>query len=150
MNLLNTYLDISKYFTSWIILLVISHRYTSKVFNLILLTLLTCVGGLYISFVYPKFYQFQFSSLQITVSTFTERSITEFFIHFLLLLFVLNIYNDNYMFFSSQSLNSIIFIIVYLLMIDVRKVYHLRYSDIAKISLFFMITLIMLFLYKKI
>ena len=147
MSLLNNYFYVFKYLTSWVALLVVFHTYTYNVFNLLLLTLLVCVGGFYISFVYPKYYTYQFASLQIKINTIMERCALEFLVHFALLLYVFKTYRCKYNIVSYQTLNSIMLILAYFIMIDVRTMYNLRTMDIACIaSTYFMVVLLTLFI----
>lgn len=141
---LSNYFYVFKYFTSWVALLVIFSTYTGNVFNLLLLTLLTCIGGLYISFVYPKYYKFRFGLLEIKVNTLLERYALEFFVHFALLLYVYIKYRDNYTIFSYQTLNSIMLFVAYLLITDVKIMYNLRNIDIFRIAFVYFMMVIML------
>jgi hypothetical protein len=133
MNIYNALKDTFKYFTSWIILFVVFHKYTNNILNLRLLTILTFIGGFYISFIYPNYYLFKISGIQVNVHTLLERCITEFFLHFMLLLVVLLLCSDSYDFLSYQTLNSLMFIIVYLMVLDVRIIYNLRKQDMLNI-----------------
>lgn len=130
-----------KFLTLWVSVLVLFHTYTSKVFNLVILTILTCIGGLYISFVYPGYYSFRFLSYTIKVDTLAHLLMGEMF-HLILFLFIFNYYNKAYHIISYQTINSILLIIVYLLIVDIENVYNLRKHDIQNIITLVFITLI--------
>lgn len=136
-DFLNRYFYIIKYFTFWIAILLLFYNYTSHIFNLYFLTLLTVIGGFYISFCNPKYYSFQFSSYTLKVDTVFERCIIEFCVHLMLFVFVILNNDKNYSIFSYQTVNSLLFIIIYLLIVDAKNMYHIESIDIATIVLIF-------------
>lgn len=146
----NKYFYVLKYLTLWIAVLVLFNKYTSKIFNLLFLTLFILIGGVYISFVSPKYYLFRFSNLLLKVDTVITRCFIEFFVHFLMFVFIIMNQYKIHKLFSVQTLNSILFIITYLLIVDVRTLYHLQTHDMVNIIIILVITTVLLFSYIKI
>ncbi len=140
---LNNYFYVLKYLTLWIAMLVIFHKYTSQIFNLLFLTMLILIGGVYISFVSPKYYLFRFSNHLLKVDKLMERCFIEFFVHFLMLLFIIMNQYKIHQLFSVQTLNSILFTITYLLIVDVKTVYNIQNIDIINILMFFVVSYVL-------
>jgi hypothetical protein len=133
---------IFKFLSIWVWILVILHSYTSDVFNLIFLTLFVLTGGAYISFVHPRYYSFSFGCITIKTDALWKRLTIEIIFHFLLLMYVMIIYQNKYALFSYQTLNSVLLLIVYFIIINVRKMYHLQNNDILMICMIFIVILL--------
>lgn len=138
------YFMILKFLSIWVWILVILGKYTSHVFNLFFLTLFVCVGGAYISFVHPKYYSFSFHSINIRTTKVWIRLAIEVIFHLLLLIYVLKLYKDKCSLFSYQTLNSVLLLIIYCIIVDVYKMYHLKYRDILTICIIFIMSLSLL------
>jgi hypothetical protein len=138
------YFLILKFLSIWVWILVILHQYTSNVFNLIFLTLFVCVGGSFISFVYPKYYSFSFGSINTKIKSLWKRLVIEIIFHLLLLIYVITLYKDKYSLFSYQTLNSVLLLIIYCIIIDVYEMYHLQQKDILIICMIFVVILFLL------
>jgi small-conductance mechanosensitive channel len=136
------YLRIFKFFSVWVILLTFAHNYTAKVFNLVFLAFGIVIGGAYIAFIYPRCYDFQFSSLKIKVSSVVLLCLTELVFHVMILMFVIKYYGHTYTLFSYQTLNSVALIMVYCLLNDLNAIYNVRDKDIIRIGITFVITML--------
>jgi hypothetical protein len=138
------YFLILKFLSIWVWILVILHHYTNNVFNLVFLTLFVCVGGAYISFVHPKYYLFTFDSIEIKTEGVMKLLAIEIIFHFLLLMYVIKLYKNEYSLLSYQTLNSILLIILYFTLVDMYKLYHLRNNDILMICMTFIVILLVM------
>lgn len=123
-----------RYFTLWTIVLTLAHKWTSDVFNLELLVMITFIGGMYIAFVYPRYYKIQFSTVKVKVNNVFVLFLIEAMIHFCLLLYVLQKYGGSYKLFGWETLNSFLLILVYCLLVDLDETYDLRGIDVARIT----------------
>lgn len=129
------YLQLFRFLSVWVILLTLAHTYTANVFNLVVLVFLVFVGGAYIAFVYPKYYKFRFASIKLKIDNPILLFLIEFVVHFMLLAFVLRQYSNTYTLLSWQTLNSIVLLLAYLLLHDVKSIYDLRNVDIRNITI---------------
>jgi hypothetical protein len=141
-----SYLQIFRFLTTWVILLtLLSHVYgdIAKTFNLVFLALCTFIGGSYIAFIYPRYYTFKFGSLFLKIDNSIHLFLFESIVHFVLLVYILQRYNNTYTLLSWQTMNSIALLCVYLLLHDVNAVYHLRTIDIRNIVMAFTVALLL-------
>lgn len=141
---LDKYLYAIRYLSLWVIGLVLAHRYTFQIFNLQLLAITIFVGGFYIAFIYPRYYEFHYLSKTLTIDNVFILTITEVVFHLLTLLFVLYIYGDTYNIISIQTLNSILLLILYILIVDLEKTYKLTFKNVLHIILIIIVTKILL------
>lgn len=123
--------DIMKFFTVWVIILVVLHRFTSSRINLVFLTLTVFVIGSYFSFVYPRLYK-----LHIGDSTYIYSSIQRFIIvdclaHFCTFAFVALLYADTYQLMSSQTLVAFALVMVYLYLFKTTSVYGVTLRELS-------------------
>lgn len=135
----DTYLRVFRFFSVWVMILILTHGYTAPIFNLVFLAIFVLVGGLYIAFIYPRYYTFRFANIRLKIDSFIFRFLIEFGVHFMLLVYVLQRYGNTYSLLSWQTLNSIVLILAYYLFHNVKAIYHLRKKDIHNIVITFVI-----------
>lgn len=135
----DNYLRVFSFLSVWVIILILAHTYTAKIFNLVFLAMFISVGGAYIAFIHPRYYTFRFANIRLKIDSFLFRFLIEFGVHLMFLIYVLHRYSNTYSLLSWQTLNSIVLILAYCLFHDVKAIYHLRKKDIRNIVFTFFI-----------
>jgi hypothetical protein len=138
------YLDILKFFTTWVLILLITHHHTKDVFNLVFLATVVAAAGSYISFVKPKQYVFRFGKKEYTVDG-TLRLITvDLLFHLIMLIFVIETYGTYYSLFSYQTANAILLCVFYYLTFNIYRIYGIDKKDFLFIYTMICITYLVL------
>jgi hypothetical protein len=141
-----SYLQIFRFLTVWVILLtLLSHVYgdIANTFNLVFLALCTLIGGSYIAFIHPRYYTFKFGRLFLKIDNPILLFLIESIVHFMLLVYILQRYNNTYTLLSWQTMNSIALLCAYFLLHDVKSIYHLRKVDVRNIVMAFTVVLLL-------
>ena len=94
-------------------------------------------------YIYPRHYSLKFNSINIKTENVITLLAIDIIFHLWLLVYVIKFYNNKYTLFSYQTLNSISLIVIYCILVDVYKIYHLRNKDIFMISMIFVVILLL-------
>jgi hypothetical protein len=128
---LKRYFYVFVFFTTWNVLLVLFHRYTYKFIDLLYLSYLTLMIGLYLSFVNPKRFIFRFGDKRYNFNGINKFLVVDLFFHILVFLFVYLTYFSYYHQQSCDSslLNTFAIIIMYVCVVDIKKVYGITFLE---------------------
>ena len=137
------YLDIFKFFTTWVVFIVLFHPYTKDVFNLHLLAIVLLAGGAYISFVTPRKYVVRFGSREYTFDGVLRLITIDILFHLFMFLFIVETYWQKYELFDVRTANSILLGITYLMFINVRKAYMIEENDVRNILISVLMTFVL-------
>ena len=113
--------NVFKFFTIWVLILTIFNKYTNSIFNLTFLSLVVLIAGFYLSFVHPKYYNFEIFGKTIKIDGFNRFILVDLILHLGVFL-----YNYNRFGLSTVSiLPSILLILFYLISVDFHDLYKL-------------------------
>lgn len=147
-----------KYFTAWVFVLVVFHKWTFRFFNLMFLSLSVLVVSMYISYVDPKY--FKYILIRNKVSTEGNGTVTnvvyhikgntkiilDVIYHILPFIFVVWKYGLYYMkydvAYSLSMSNAVLLIMIYIVLFNVEQVYDL--NEYIFVSLVCMLVLVYL------
>ena len=107
-------------FTTWLVLLILFYKFTSKFIDLLLLALCVFCACIYISYIYPRKYDITVFGIQQEYSGYWL--IIPDIIHLLLLLaaiYIINIYGTN----IYKIIGSISLLYIYILCFNIEKLY---------------------------
>lgn len=121
------YFYVIKFFTTWAVIIIIFHTFTHKYINLLLLAVIVFFGGMYVSYINPRTYFFEFKGEDYNI---TSPWLRFFAIdtpcHILLLVITVYLYGNNHpKFISLQTLAVFILLLVYILIYDVQDIYKI-------------------------
>lgn len=127
------------FFTLWVLLISILHKYTSHYIDIFFLAILVCVMGSYVSFVDPGYISFSLFGENYLFKGWTKVCVVDA-THLLLFLgawYCWSIYGTN----GRKIINSIILSILYMFLVDVKKVYNV--SNMNRLATLGVITLLL-------
>lgn len=131
----SSYFYILFFFTIWNIILVLFHKYTHKYFELLYLSYVTFMVGLYFSTVNPRKITFYFGDKTIIINKWYTLILIDILFHFGVFLFVYFKYYKYYKNVDTNMLlfNSVILITIYICMICPSKVYGVKFIEILTV-----------------
>ncbi len=136
-----------KFFTLWVVLLVLFNKYTYKYVNLEYLTFITLIVGLYLSYINPKFYRFKILDKWYEIRKTCEKFfLVDLLFHILTFYFVYKTYHNEYIKYDKRTFSSLLLILVYYLLIDINKVYNISAKEL--IGVFMIVNIIYLIIIK--
>jgi hypothetical protein len=126
------YFYILFFFTMWNVILVLFHKYTHKYFELLYLSFVTFIMGLYFSTVNPRKYTIYFGDKTIVINKWYLLLLIDLTFHFGVFLFI---YFKYYKYYKSVDTNmlllsSVLLLIIYICMISPSKVYGVNFIEI--------------------
>lgn len=116
-------IGVLKFFTTWVFLLVVFHKYTATKINLVLLVVVVFVVGSYFSFIYPQLYKVNIGNDVYVYHSTMRLLVADILIHAGMLVFIILKYSNYYHVLSSQTYNAILLMLVYLLLFSTHNVY---------------------------
>ncbi len=128
--LTNYYVNIIIFFTTWNVIFVIFHKYTFNKINLLYLSFITLMGGLYISFINPRRFKFTFGNLKLTFDGLSKFIYVDIPYHIAIFLWVYCMYNMYYK--SNKDVNLLISFLIFVLyasIINIRRVYGISFLE---------------------
>ena len=133
-----------KFFTTWSIILSFAHRYTNRFVNVVYMTYLVSVMGLYFSFINPrKFVVYTNGGKKVVFTGWQKFLIIDLVFHIGVFVIMLYIYG-NTKYSVASYINVVLFMLLYLVCIeDLKKVYGVRIWEMLIVfiiahSLFFL------------
>jgi hypothetical protein len=120
------------FLTTWILILVLFHKISSKIFSLSFLTCMVLLVSSYISYINPRKY---YLGKTIIIEGYLKNLIDIFF-HILPFIFICYYYGIEPFFNNWKIIPSLLLIILYLLLYNPSKVYHLSINEIIIIYIF--------------
>lgn len=123
--------------TSWVVILVIFHKYTYKHMDLLYLTFLCFIIGSYISFVKPGYFiVLDNDNTEIKFQGFHKFIIVDLALHFIFLMFVYSWYYNYYINPKKFKLilSSILLVFVYLIYVQLYNLFYNKKSYILAVE----------------
>ena len=124
------------FFTIWNIILILFHKYTHRYVELLYLSYMTFMVGMYFSTVNPRQYIIYYGkNNKLVISKWYYLLVVDLFFHFAMFLFV---YFKYYKFYKSADTNmmlfgSILVLIIYICLINSEKVYGISFMEILTV-----------------
>jgi hypothetical protein len=130
-SIFKRYFYVLLFFTAWNVLLVLLHKYTHQTFDLLYLSYMTLMIGLYLSFVNPKRFVFRFGDRKYNFQGAQKFLVVDLVFHILVFLFVYYMYFDYYHNKDCDGalLNSVALIVLYVCAINTQKVYGITFLE---------------------
>ena len=119
------YLYAFKFFTTWVLILAIFHRHVYKNINLLYLSFITLVVGLYLSFINPRRFVFYFENVRYEYTGLQKFIIVDIIFHILVFALIAERYGLYYKSkgFDNGFLWALAILGIYLCFYDPRRVY---------------------------
>jgi len=136
------------FFTLWVFILVVFHKYTKKIFSLPFLTFIIMFMGFYISYINPRKYYIDYNGTQIIIDGY-KKIILDFLFHIVPFFFIYFKYGIEPVFNNIKIIPSILLIILYNLSYCPDKIYHLPKHEIAVVSLLSLVSYILISYYMN-
>lgn len=118
-------------FTFWVIVLCIFDEYTHKYVNLLYLTFITLIIGLYISYVHPRYFRYPIDDETIRFEGFTKFYIIDLFSHIVPFIYILFKYKSYY---ASTSLIDMPFtfliLSMYYILLNTETIYGISKQEV--------------------
>ncbi len=128
--MLTKYLYILVFFTTWNLLFVIFHKYTYDKINLLYLSFITLICGLYISFINPKKFVFKFDNEKYIFDGWSKSVYVDIPFHIAIFLWVYFMYNNYYKKQRNDTLYiSFLIFVFYICIINVSSVYYISFIE---------------------
>lgn len=123
-------MNILYFFTFWNVLLIIVHKYTYKYINLLYISFITLILGLYLSFINPRIFIVDIGNTKYVYKDLAL--IIPDIIHILIFLFIFYKYNTFYNKKDEDQvlLISIFLLLFYILFVDIKKVYGISLLEL--------------------
>jgi hypothetical protein len=120
-----------KFFTFWVVFLVLGNKYTYKYVNLEYLTFITLLIGLYLSYINPGYYRFKLLDKWYEIRNTCEKFIlVDLLFHILTFYYVYKIYRNEYIKLDKRIVISLLLIMIYYILIDIEKIYNISEKEL--------------------
>lgn len=142
------YLYAFKFFTTWVLVMCLLHHIVFDKVNLLLLSWITCIVGLYLSFINPRKFVFYFEGKRYEYTGLEKFFIVDSMFHILVLYFIITHYGAYYSslnLFSKQNVIAISILLIYLYVTNIKKVYGISVIEVASVSIVAGILYVMIF-----
>lgn len=144
--MITDYLHVFLFFTTWNVLLVTLHPITHKYVNLLYLSFITTMIGLYLSFVNPKRFVLRFGKTKYYYTGLEKFFIVDITFHILVLVYVMYIYHVFYSLPNwRETSGAILILIIYLCTINIQRVYGVAFKELAMVFAVFTLLFFSLF-----
>ncbi len=138
---------IQNFLTIWIFILVLFHKISSKIFSLSFLSFIILLVGLYISYINPTKYYIEYYDKTIILEG-QVKNILDIYLHIIPFFFIYYTYGIEPFFNNWKTIPSLLLIILYILIYNPSKIYHLPINEIIIISFFSIFSYILLYNYS--
>lgn len=150
MSLINIdmlFTNIHIFFTTWVVIIIIFHKYTHRVLDLLLLSFITMFCGLYFSIINPRKFCFILFGEYYVLEGADRFVIIDMFFHVLAFMFVYCTYREYYLPFTvnTRFIITLCLLIFYLLIIDASKLYIVSKENLLGISALSLLVYMLLF-----
>ena len=126
------------FFTVWNIIFLVFHKYTHHYFDLVYMSFITMMIGLYLSYVNPKFFGMKFMGKKYMIQKWYHKLFIDI-IHILIFICAVYLYGDA-VGVDMKLLNTILLFILYISLINGAKIYSIKIEEFM--ILFSVVTLI--------
>lgn len=132
----NKFTNIYLFFTFWMIILTLFHKYVYKYINLLYLSFITLIIGIYMSYINPREFTFILFNESYTLRGVEKTIIVDLFAHLLIFVYIYTLYYKYYTPFRIDTalLLSIVIIIIYTFLINIQKLYNANYYELFSIG----------------
>lgn len=138
------YTNLHLFFTSWLFLLVVFHRYTHMYIDLLYLSFVVLCVGLYISYVHPRFYRFVLFDKEYKL-TGVDKFMIDLFFHLGIFWFVYLNYSGSTRI-DYKFLVAVFLLCLYSIMIKVSSVYCVKLYELFSVIIIASIMYVLIFL----
>lgn len=129
-----TFLYVLSYFTTWSVLAVVFHAHTHKYINLVFLTFVTLMIGLYMSFINPRKFVFYFDKDRYEFTGAQKFIIVDMFFHLGAFLFVLDKYGAGGRVGLLGTWAAAALFAGYALIMPIRKIYGVELRELGVVA----------------
>lgn len=120
-----------KFFTTWSVLMVVFHNQLFKYVNLMYVTFITLIVGLYLSFINPRKFVFYLQGERFVYTGFEKFVICDMLFHVFVFWFIWSRYRGYYPKFDNTLLIAISLFIIYVSLIDIKKTYGITLWEMS-------------------
>lgn len=120
-----------KFFTTWSVLLAIFHRQVFKYVNLLYVSFITLMVGLYMSFINPRKFVFYLQGERFVYNGVEKFIIVDMLFHLFVFGFIWSRYRGYYRGFDNSLLSAMCLFVIYLMTVNVRKIYGLSLTELG-------------------
>ena len=136
--------NVHTFFTTWVFLLILFHKFTSKYFNLLYLAWVTCLVGLYLSYVNPRKYNFTLFDESYELNRADKFILVDMFFHIGVLVFAITMYNSKHKI-DNKFIASLSLIILYFATVNTKELYQIPTYELA--SVFIVVNLLYIIIF---
>lgn len=142
------YLYAFKFFTTWVFILAICHRYLHQYVNLLYLSFITMIVGFYLSFINPRRFVFYFENERYEYTGIQKFIIVDMIFHILVFTLLAEKYGS---FYNGGGIDSrlcvaLLVICIYIYMYDPQRVYGITMIEIY--TIFFVANILYFLVYN--
>ncbi len=120
------------FFTTWSMIIVFFHKYLASSFDIIFITFMTMMIGMYMSFVKPKKFSFVLGDRKIVINGLEKFFSVDLTFHVAFFLFIFVRYRNvptNY----HKILNALLVFLFYFILIDIKRIYGITYIEVFQL-----------------
>ena len=132
----NKFTNIYLFFTFWLIILTLFHKYVYKYVNLLYLSFVTLIIGSYMSYINPREFTFVLFNESYTLRGIEKTIIIDLFAHLLIFVYIYSLYYKYYTPFRVDIalLLSISILLIYIFSINIKNLYKANYYELFSIG----------------
>lgn len=132
----NKFTNIYLFFTFWLIILTLFHKYVYKYINLLYLSFLTLIIGSYMSYINPREFKFILFNESYKLESGDKLIIIDLFAHLLIFVYIYSLYYKYYTPFRVDIplLLSILVLLIYTFLINIKNLYNANYYELFSIG----------------
>lgn len=138
-----------RFFTTWLLILVIFHKYVHPYVNLLLLAFVTATIGLYFSFINPRRFVFYMQGERYEYTGLEKFIIVDMFFHLLVLYFVWSMYGPYYMSQDTWTYHgtwaAFGLLALYALITNIKRIYGVSFIETISVFIIALIAYTLLF-----
>ena len=129
--ILENYLYAFKFFTTWSLILALLHIYTREYVNLLFITFVTAIIGLYLSFIKPRKFVFYFETQRYVYTGLQKFIIVDMIFHILVFYLIYSRYGKYYKSVTdSKTVNAVLIMLLYASVTNLKKLYGVGLSEL--------------------
>lgn len=147
--MLSDYTYLFNFFTTWSLIMVFFHKYLYKYVNLMFITFITLIIGLYLSFVNPRRFVWYFDKVRYEYTGLQKFIIVDMIFHLLVFYYIYSHYANYYInisIFDFKTIIALCILILYIFTHDTKKLYGIDKYEGTGIFTISIMLYVMLFL----
>ena len=117
-------IELHSFFTFWVFILVIFHKYTHKIFSLPYLTFIVFTTSIYISYIEPAAFYVRYDDKIYEINGY-KKIILDIIFHFSVFIFIYSIYGFEPFLTNWKIISSLILILIYIFLYNPSEIYFL-------------------------